>query len=203
MGLIEYRPSPSDNFLVRAFKRISTTLRLIPHIFRFVYYCRAALVKPRVLGFMSALRSQAPDVKVGVAGFCWGGYYAIGLTHDRPENFITVDGKAVPLVDCAFTAHPSMVKVPEEIEAVEKPLSVANGDDDQYMGREKMAQLTKILEDKNAKLGKEVHEVEVYPGAKHGFAVRGDREDSLQRERGERSEEQAVRWFRKQFTGRS
>jgi dienelactone hydrolase len=68
------------------------------------------------------------------------------------------------------------------------------------MGKEKMQTLVRILEGKNAEVGGEGrHEAVVYPGAKHGFAVRGDRADSKQRERGEQSEEQAVRWFQRWF----
>jgi hypothetical protein len=61
--------------------------------------------------------------------------------------------------------------------------------------------LVEILEGKNAEAGggEGIHEAVVYPGAKHGFAVRGDLGDPLQRERGEKSEEQAVVWFRRHF----
>jgi dienelactone hydrolase len=84
------------------------------------------------------------------------------------------------------------------------------------MGREKMGVLTRVLEGKNEAdaaaaaaagaggsggegvLGPR-YEVVVYPGAKHGFAVRGDRADPMQREKGEQSEDQAVKWFRRWF----
>lgn len=52
------------------------------------------------------------------------------------------------------------------------------------------------LEGKNGDEGKEVrYEAVEYPGAEHGFTVRRYKEDALQRERGERSENQAVEWF--------
>jgi dienelactone hydrolase len=122
------------------------------------------------------------------------------LTHDVPRNKVTVDGAEYPLIECAFTAHPSLLSFPAHIQGVARPLSVANGEDDQYMGKEKMQTLVRILEGKNAEVGGEGrHEAVVYPGAKHGFAVRGDRADPKQRERGEQSEEQAVRWFQRWF----
>jgi dienelactone hydrolase len=89
--------------------------------------------------------------------------------------------------------------VPAHIEAVARPLSVANGEDDEWMGADRMCRLVGILEAKDVGENEGSYEAVVYPGAKHGFAVRGDRSDPLQRERGEQSEEQAVRWFRRWF----
>lgn len=143
------------------------------------------------------------------------------LTHDTARNRTGPDG-GQPLIDCAFAAHPSLLTFPTHIEGVVQPLSVANGDDDQYMRRDKMEVLMGILEGKNeADVGAGVgpgvegggdagvgggeggsdprYEVVVYPNAKHGFAVRGDKADPMQRERGEKSEDQAVRWFKRWF----
>lgn len=85
--------------------------------------------------------------------------------------------------------------MPSDVLAVRLPLSVANGPDDMMMGREKMVQLTKILETKEDA----AHEVVVYEGAKHGFANRGDPNDPKQAEMGLLAEDQAVRWFKKQL----
>ncbi|KAK4151630.1 protein AIM2 [Chaetomidium leptoderma] len=206
LSLTEAKPPPTAWFVTRALHKIFTTLSLVPLLLRFLFHNRQAVAHPRVLSFMTALRGNGTDNKVGVAGFCWGGLHAVLLTHDTPQNTTVAvhDGVRRPLIDCAFTAHPSLLSVPAHIEGVVRPLSVANGEDDQYMGREKMQKLKGIMEGKNGEGGgggggEEKYEVVVYPGAKHGFAVRGDRDDPLQRERGEQSEEQAVRWFRRWF----
>lgn len=201
MNRMEYRAPPSDLLPFRVAKRTWSLLRVLPTLVAFLYHNRYAVVHPRVQAFVRAVRaSPAPGVppKVGVAGFCWGGLYAVRLTHDAPENK-TSDGK--PLVDCAFTAHPTWLRIPEDIEAVVRPLSVANGENDAQMGRKGMVKLCEILEAKNRETGANgpVHEAAVFGEAKHGFAVRGDRGDALQKERGEKSEEQAVAWFRKHF----
>lgn len=111
--------------------------------------------------------------------------------------------KEIHVIDCAFAAHPTFVDVPGDIEKAARPLSLANGEDDRWMGRGKWGAVKRILEGKNkdGDVGDGVvrYEAVEYPGAKHGFAVRGDREDALQRERGERSEDQAVEWFRRFF----
>ena len=179
-------------------------LPLAPALLTFLYHTRQAVTHPRIQAFLTAERTAAPAVPLGVAGFCWGGLHAILLTHDVPRNSVALgDGTVRPLVDCAFTAHPSLVSVPGDFNGVVRPLSVANGDDDQYMASEKMKTVVGILEGKEKEAGGGRYQVVVYPGAKHGFAVRGDRADPLQRERGEKSEEQAVGWFRRWFGERA
>jgi dienelactone hydrolase len=200
---MESKPSPGDNWIMQLFIKAWNMATVIPSMFGIFYYCRPGTTIPRLTSFLRAVRSTTPNggppPKVGVAGFCWGGLYAVLMTHDTPENHATIDGTEYPLIDCAFSAHPAMLKIPEYIEAAVQPLSVANGDNDEWMGEHKMRLLVATLEAKNERLGKEVHEAVVYPGAVHGFAVRGDRNDPLQKERGDQSEDQAVSWFRRHF----
>lgn len=239
------------------------------HILRFVVRVPPSRARAKILAFFRAVReSDAPaefqpaaaaagagdaadaaaaappplkgrDIRVGVAGFCWGGRYAVQLAAGGRElraccDESTSSGAApsseaaaaaaeagVPLVDCAFTAHPSLVSVPGDLVKVVQPLSVANGEDDVWMGRENMVKLAAILRGEEApKAGKArgtgqglvegqggttttetttPHEVVVYEGAAHGFAVRGDPNDPRQAELGLRAEDQAVAWFRKHF----
>lgn len=98
------------------------------------------------------------------------------------------------LVDCGFTAHPSMVKIPDEVAAVRKPFSLANGDDDEWMGVKKMVEFTRVLEEPERG---GIHEAVTYPGALHGFAVRGNPADPKQNELGMQAEDQAVKWFKR------
>lgn len=113
------------------------------------------------------------------------------------------DGNEYPLIDCAFTAHPSLLSIPKHIHQVIQPLSVASGSEDTYLSEAKLKVVVEILEGKNKTLeeagGEKRYEGVVYPGAKHGFAIRGDRADPEIREKGEQSEVQAVEWFKKWF----
>ncbi|KAK3355581.1 hypothetical protein B0H65DRAFT_452472 [Neurospora tetraspora] len=219
MASFESKPDPNSPWLFRILSRSWNIIKAVPVVLLFLYRTRPSVAWPRVRSFLSAVRStpsaDGTPPKVGVAGFCWGGLYAVGLTNTQnPDNWVTLGGGGkVPLIDCAFTAHPSLLKLPRHIQEVQLPLSLANGEDDAYMGREKMKEVTRILEDKNKTSATEVevegadmpnaYEVVVYPGAKHGFAVRGDPEDPLQKERGDQSEVQAVRWFSKWFAMRA
>ncbi|KAJ3954922.1 hypothetical protein N0V92_008566 [Colletotrichum tropicale] len=177
---------------------------------------RAGVLVPRIANFLRALRLDPPSplprpststsasadgaggetsasaaakgLKIGVAGFCWGGKYAIQLAQGTAGPF----GEE-RLIDIAYTAHPSMVSVPGDLEKVALPLSIANGDDDMMMPRAKMALAKDILGKKGD------CEVCEYTGAKHGFAVRGDPNDERQADLGMRAEDQAVGWFRRWF----
>jgi dienelactone hydrolase len=134
-------------------------------------------------------------LKIGVAGFCWGGQYAVILAHDTPSSRVhragAEAGQLQPLIDCAHTAHPSFVSVPKDIEGVTLPLSIAVGDSDMVMKLDQAKTTKEILEKKKAG----DHEVVIYAGAKHGFAVRGDPDDPSQVELGEQARTQALSWF--------
>lgn len=81
------------------------------------------------------------------------------------------DGSSLTV--CGFTAHPSMLTYPIDIEKVELPYSVAASEIDNQMSPEQAKQTKEILKAKTAKSkdrGVE-HEFVMYDGAHHGFAV--------------------------------
>lgn len=146
---------------------------------------------PGVRQFMDDLRcSEGADSGVGVVGFCWGAYAATQLAHGG----LARNGKC--LVDASFIAHPSGVKVPEDIEGVRVPYSMCIGDVDFALALPEVQRAAEILEGK-----KEVDaEVVIIPNAKHGFAVRGDPDDKAEMEMADRAEDQMVRWFARYLT---
>jgi dienelactone hydrolase len=162
---------------------------------------RPAVARRNIFGYIRGLRESPPapftakDLKIGTAGFCWGGKYAVELCHDPEDQRVCRgEGDARPLIDCSFTGHPSFLTMPSDIEKVKLPLSVANGDDDAMLPKPKMDNLISILKQKG-----DAFEVVVYPGATHGFSVRGDPRDPKQAEMGLKAEDQAVHWFQKHF----
>jgi dienelactone hydrolase len=160
-------------------------LQFIAAAIPFLIKNKDAVVKPRIWNFFTALHSdpETSNLKVGSAGFCWGGKYTILLSHEEG------------LIDVGFTAHPSKMKFPEEWAAVKKPLSVAIGDVDMGIKIDMVKDIKGLLEKKE-----DVPcELTIYPGAKHGFAVRSDPKDEGQTKSAREAEEQALAWFTKWF----
>lgn len=156
----------------------------------FMFNNRLSVARPRVYAFFHALRTaQGATLPIGAAGFCWGGKYVFELCSDAEK---ASNGKS--LIDCGFTAHPSNLSIPQDADAVTKPLSIAVGDADFVMPLAQVETTREILRKKG-----DVHEVVVFPGAKHGFAVRGPPDDEKAVEQGKQAEDQAVKWFEKWF----
>jgi dienelactone hydrolase len=88
-----------------------------------------------------------------------------------------------------------MLNVPDDIEKIKVPISVAIGNEDMALKTPLIQQMNEVL---TVKL-KGDHEVNILPGAKHGFAVRHDPDDKLQLECGDKAEEQAIGWFTRWF----
>lgn len=103
------------------------------------------------------------------------------------------------LVDATFAAHPSRVKIPGDVAKVVVPMSVAAGELDERFPRSQVDDVEAILRMKTEKGGGE-HEVVWYEGARHGFGIRGSETDGWESECGRRAEEQAIRWFQRQFS---
>ncbi|KAH9999717.1 dienelactone hydrolase family protein [Xylariaceae sp. FL0662B] len=144
---------------------------------------------PIVKAFFEALRQdEAVHLPVGAAGYCWGGKHVVLLA----EGY-EADGK--PLVDVAFTAHPSWLSFYDEIEKVRVPISFAVGSADNQMSPEQAEETRKIVE---AKSDGQKGEVKIYEGYGHGFACRVDAKNSDPKG-AEQAEDQAMAWFDKHF----
>lgn len=163
---------------------------------------RISVTKAPIFSFIEALRTSPPpyptnNLKIAAAGFCWGGKHTMLLAQDAPSSRIQRHQSQInsatpqPLIDCAFTAHPSYIDVPSDVEAITVPISVAVGDNDMAMKAPLVQQMKEILEVK--KNGD--HQVNILPGAKHGFAVRTHPDDEHEMECAEKAEVQAIEWF--------
>ena len=171
---------------------------------------REAIAKSRIYNWFRLFRAANPSTPIGVAGFCWGGKYTAhlcagwnnpALDPTPASNTFTPDTKASEsktdemLVDCGFTAHPSYMVVPRDIEHLKKPLSIGNGTEDVQLTPEKLQVVKELFAKKE---GQEPEtELVIYDKAKHGFAVRWNPKDEREQRQGEESEDQAVKWFLK------
>ncbi|KAL8629643.1 hypothetical protein Q9189_004661 [Teloschistes chrysophthalmus] len=145
---------------------------------------------PQVTSFVTALReNEAASLPIGAAGYCWGGKHVLNLASGDAVR----DGK--PLIDAAFVAHPSYIVVPDEINPIQRPLSVAVGDKDLVFKPKDVEQTKAIFAQKDDVPS----EVIIYPGAQHGFAVRCNQENKKETRQGEEARKQAVNWFSVQF----
>ncbi|KAF3316679.1 hypothetical protein TWF173_001345 [Orbilia oligospora] len=136
---------------------------------------------PIITKFFKSLREELNSTpggggKLGVIGFCWGGRHAILMN---------------PYVDAIYSAHPSFLKVPAEVEAVTKPISFAVGDKDIVLPMKQVERIKGILKKKEGLDS----EVVVYEGMEHSFAVRGNPAIEATKKGLEGSETQAVEWF--------
>ncbi|PSN68844.1 alpha/beta-hydrolase [Corynespora cassiicola Philippines] len=150
--------------------------------------------------FARKVRAEMPEgAKLGVAGFCWGGYQALALS-----AMAAVDGGEDRLVDAEFCAHPSALDCPKDIvDAVVKfktPVSIAHA-------REDMALKTQAVEDSEAILRQKVgngegeggyyYQIKIYEGVGHGFAVRAKPGSNVEADAADEAKAQAVEWFKR------
>ncbi|KAI5779709.1 Alpha/Beta hydrolase protein [Geopyxis carbonaria] len=154
---------------------------------------REAVSWPIVNSFFEALYKENPARQVFVMGYCWGGRYACLLTHSN--RWMTSDGafKQGGFVQAAYVAHPSLLEIPTEIEAISRPTSFALGERDDSLPMKDVDRIREAL----TKNSNRDSEVIVYEGAKHGFAIRGNVEVESEKKNWDAAVNQAVDWFRK------
>jgi dienelactone hydrolase len=146
---------------------------------------------PRIRAFFVALReSTDSSIKIGTAGFCWGGRPVFTLAH---QESVTADGK--PLVDAVFTGHPSLISLPTDAQKVTQAFSIALGEKDGYLSLEQLDVIKKAFNENS-----HPSEVVVYPSAGHGFCTRVDPRNENQFRQSKEAEDQAVAWFQKHLT---
>ena len=185
MHAMESFLAPSPSIFTTVFYKPFWLFKVIVAAVPFLMYNGESVIKPKVFAFHEALHAdpETKSLKIGSAGFCWGGKYTILLSQE-PN-----------LIDVGFTAHPSKMKFPEDWDKVQKPLSVAIGDVDKGIKIDMVNDIKMLLEGESKPKGQ--NEVVIYPGAKHGFAVRANPKDEGQTKSGVEAMKQAVAWFGK------
>ncbi|CAI6092338.1 unnamed protein product [Clonostachys chloroleuca] len=113
--------------------------------------------------------------RIGAAGYCFGAKYVV-----RNYNHG---------IQCAFLAHPSFVEN-SEFARISGPLSIAAAGVDEYFPTHKRHETEEILRT----VGQE-YQIHLYGAVGHGFAVRADPEDRVQRFAKEQAFHQALVWF--------
>jgi len=140
---------------------------------------RESVAKPLIDSFIKTLKSDPQTKKIGAVGFCWGGRYAILAAHGE--------------VDAAFACHPALVSVPDDFEPVSKPLSLAVGSEDSLLDQATVGKIQDVLAKKTGL----PHELRIYDGQVHGFAVRSDWSSETDKKAMDDTLKQGVEWFNK------
>jgi dienelactone hydrolase len=140
-----------------------------------------------------------PGTKLGVAGFCWGGYQSINLC-TQPA----VEGSSERLIDAQFCAHPSGLNVPTDIlNAITKfksAVAIAHAQDDWLLSTKKVEETEAIL---RQTVGRREcqdgfnYQIKIYKNVGHGFAVRAKPGSSEEANGADEAKEQAIAWFKR------
>jgi dienelactone hydrolase len=137
------------------------------------------VVLPLMQSYLNYLRSDPAHKKIGSIGFCWGGRYSILLANEG----------ANPSVDAAVANHPSFLKMPEEIEKIEKPVSIHVGDADVIFKMPDVETTREIFKTKP-------HcEIYVYEDQVHGFTIRSDLSIEKDKKAKEKAAERVIPFY--------
>lgn len=143
-------------------------------------------VLPLLLRVVTAIKEEYADAYANggglyAAGYCFGAKYVLLLGSELPQD--VAQGQRAPeaqaeegmvregpVVKCAAIAHGILAKA--DLEAVKVPTSVVAVEGDPLFPDEARDAGKKDLEERGLE-----HELKVFPGVPHGFAVTGNYED--------------------------
>jgi dienelactone hydrolase len=188
---------PVDTTKQSTFKKYTGMLASAPSFVMWSTRHKSGPTHKVCMDFLGALRRATPrEQKIGMVGFCWGGRYTIQAGLEA--NMIEVDGAKVPLVDAVVALHPSNLVLPEDAENPVVPMSFGWGQEDSAVSIETKGKV-EAVHAAAKKAGRKVPEMEhkVYKPGRHGFAVRGNPDDPLERACLEDSVTQVLTWFRR------
>lgn len=135
-------------------------------------------VDPIIDAALVEMRTKLGCKRIGGVGYCFGAKYVV--RHLRPDQ-----GK----LDAGYVAHPSFVDV-EELQEMKGPLAIAAAETDSIFPAEKRHETEEILKKSGLP-----YQMNLYSGVEHGFAVRSDLNDKVQKYAKENAFLQAVQWF--------
>ncbi|KAF3008976.1 hypothetical protein E8E13_011492 [Curvularia kusanoi] len=140
--------------------------------------CNAACVE-----YASAVKKELPaGAKLGISGYCWGGYQALYVARATES-----------VVDAVFIAHPAKYEATHAAEAVGKGVKVSFA----HASEDMALPMAKIEETKKELDGNEAFDLRVYEGCVHGFAVRAIPGKEIEAKAADEALEQAVKWYKK------
>ncbi|KAH8698682.1 Alpha/Beta hydrolase protein [Talaromyces proteolyticus] len=188
---------PVDAAKQSTFAKYTGLLANVPSVLIWMMRHKEPQTNKVCMDFLQALRRATPkNQKIGMAGFCWGGRYA--LRAGLESNMIEMNGEKIPLIDAAVALHPSNLSFPGDVEALVVPVTIGWGLEDIGVKIEQKGKVEQI-HDSAKKGGRKYPEIvhKVYKPGRHGFAVRGNPDDPQERACLEDSMAQALDWFKR------
>ncbi|BGP58399.1 hypothetical protein JCM8202_001902 [Rhodotorula sphaerocarpa] len=137
------------------------------------------VTRPAIDKVVSHLKAQGVQ-KFSAIGYCFGGRYVTDLVLDS-------------VASVGVVAHPSLLEVPKDIEALNKSDGYflwLNAGDDYMFDKEKQNQAREIIK------GNQKHKMIDYEGVGHGFAIRGDPKDEHTRKAADDAFVQSVNFIK-------
>ncbi|KAF2712029.1 hypothetical protein K504DRAFT_464129 [Pleomassaria siparia CBS 279.74] len=181
----------------RVFNVFRAMTYFVPFFYRAFPSSKASFTNS--VDYARKVKAELPDgAKLGVAGFCWGGYQSINMC-----SLPAVEGGNGRLVDAQFCAHPSGLRVPDDIvNAVTKfksAVAIAHAKDDFGLPTKNVEEAEAVLRQKAGSGDGENgfhYEIKVYEGVGHGFAVRAKPESPEEADGADEAKAQAIAWFK-------
>jgi len=159
-------------------------VRMFSMVAPWLYRHRQAVTEPLVHKVLDQLRANG-ITKLGVEGFCFGGWYVVELGN--------ANNKDHP-VDAVVATHPSMLKLPM-VEALGKPAQFNCAEHDSMFPTNGLrTQSEEVLKKKDFRV-----EFFDYPGTSHGFAMRGDTAIDTLKVQVDRCVQESSRFLREQL----
>uniref|UniRef100_A0A383VKQ0 Dienelactone hydrolase domain-containing protein n=1 Tax=Tetradesmus obliquus TaxID=3088 RepID=A0A383VKQ0_TETOB len=131
------------------------------------------------------LRDKHGARKVGLQGYCYGGKVGVKMAA-KPE-----------LVNAVCSAHPGLIKIPEDIQAVQVPLQFICAASDAQFPEKTRTAAQQLLQQQSPGLGRFI----LYPGTQHGFAVRGSKADPAVDAARQDALQQGIGFFKQHLAG--
>ncbi|KAF2844354.1 esterase/lipase [Plenodomus tracheiphilus IPT5] len=135
------------------------------------------VIDPIVDACIESLRTKYRCKKIALVGYCFGAKYVVRFLAD-------------PRVSAGFIAHPANIQK-EELEAIKRPLALAAAETDYVFP----ANLRHESEETLKKTGVD-YQINLYSGVSHGFAVRCDLKQRVQRFAKESAMHQSLQWLK-------
>ncbi|MCJ1397894.1 hypothetical protein MMC11_001090 [Xylographa trunciseda] len=136
---------------------------------------------------------------VYAVGYCFGGKYVLLLASELPDTVAHGQKlkdeeqgvvKSGPLIKAGAIAHGTLV-TKQDLEGVKSPISMVCIENDQLFPDEVRESGKVYLEEKHIE-----HEIKVYSGVPHGFAVAGEYQDQKIQAEQKAAFEQMVGWLK-------